>query len=123
MGAIATTEITEKKRTSLNQGQGKKFQIVEYEWVIAASDSDGDHVVLSDLDGVDSVLAVLSVQSWDGTVAEDVIAGTDWKHKFTRRCATGSTGAPVAGEDHLIFVTNATDGWDGALFTVMIEST
>lgn len=122
MAERPTTELTEVKRTPLNQAQGKKIQIVEYEWVPATSDADGDHIVLSDIDGIDSVLAVLSVQSWASGASVEVL-GTDWKHLFTRRAATGTTYTPPAGEDRLYFVTNATDSWAGCLITVMIEST
>tara|TARA_B100001250_G_scaffold410227_2_gene436222 strand:- start:3079 stop:3450 length:372 start_codon:yes stop_codon:yes gene_type:complete len=123
MAERPTTEVTELKRTSLNQGQGKKFQIVEYEWVPATSDSDGDHIVLSDLDGVDSVLAILSVSAWDGGVVEEMNPGTEWSHHFSRRPATGTSNAPTAGEDKLEFLNCASSGWDGCHFAILVEST
>lgn len=123
MAARPTTEVTEKKRTSLNQAQGKKIQIVEYEWVPVLSVSDADHIVLSDLPGVDSVLAVLSFQSWDGGALDGAIEGTDWNATCTKRPATGTTNAPTAGEDQLIIMRASTDSLDGVYFTVMIEST
>jgi hypothetical protein len=123
MAARPTTEVTEKKRTSLNQAQGKKIQIVEYEWVPVLSVADADHIVLSDLPGVDSVLAVLSFQSWDGGALDGAIEGVDWNATCTKRPATGTTNAPTAGEDQLIIMRASTDSLDGVYFTVMIEST
>ena len=124
MAERSVLECTEKKRTSLNQGQGKKFQIVEYEFVPSlASPGDGDHIVLNDLDGVDSVLAILSVSAWDGGVVEEMKPGVDWAHGFSRRPATGTTGAPTADEDQLVMLTLSADGWDGCHFAILIEST
>ncbi len=120
-----TTELTEKKRTSLNQAQGKKIQIVEYEWVPATSVAANDWIVLNSLDGVDSVLAILSVQAWDGGSSEITAADADWTHIFTRRAATGTANAPTAGEDRLTLVQahSGGKGYDGAYITVLIEST
>ena len=123
MAAIATTEITEVKRTSLNQGQGKKIQIIEYEWIPVLSVSDGDTIALNDLPGVDSVLAILNFESWDGGALDGRLEGTAFTQGLTRRAATGSTNAPASGDDTLTLTRCSTDGWNGVYFSVLAEST
>tara|TARA_R110000824_G_scaffold32372_6_gene104545 strand:+ start:735 stop:1115 length:381 start_codon:yes stop_codon:yes gene_type:complete len=120
-----TTELTEVKRTSLNQGQGKKIQILEVEWVRATSQAANDWIVLNSLDGVDSVLAILSFQAWDGGSSEVTTGATDWTYAFSRRAATGTTNAPTAGEDRLTMLRGHSGGlgYDGAMITLLIEST
>jgi len=117
------TEVEELKRTSLNQGQGKKIQIIEYEWVPVLSISDADTIALNDLPGVDSVLAILSFRSWDGGVINGIIEGTAWSQVLTKRAATGTTDAPTAADDTLVLTRCSTEGWNTVYFVLLVEST
>lgn len=123
MAERPVTEVTELKRIPLNQAQGKKIQIMEFEWVPATSVADDDTIALNDLPGVDSVLAILTFESWDGGALDGRLEGTAFTQGLTRRAATGTTDAPTAADDTLTLKRASTDGWNGVYFSLLVEST
>jgi len=120
MADIVTSEITEVSRLPMNYGPGKKVQLVELH--IVHTFVNNDYLLVSAIEGVSAIVAVLGVQVMAGNgwfASTDAGVAPSLRKRYEDQ---GQTGFPTTTTvDGIIFLTGGDASIDQCTVQLLVE--